>query len=261
VCLHYLISCGDCQYCVAGSEQFCTTGSMIGKYQDGGYADYIVVPARSALPLPEEIPFEQGAIMMCSSATSFHALKKAQLQAGESVAVFGVGGLGMSAVQLARALGAMDIFAVDTKAGKLRLAEEYGAIPIDASAVDPAAEIRRLSGGRGVDVALELVGLPQTVQQAVLSLGVFGRAVLVGLSDRPFELNAYRDLIMKEAQVIGCADHLMQELPLLVELVRRGALDLSSVITQTVELDAGAINAALDRLEEFGPEVRSVIVP
>ncbi len=261
VCLHYLVTCGDCRYCAAGNEQFCTTGSMIGKYQDGGYAEYIVVPSRNAIPLPEEISFEQGAIMMCSSATSLHALYKADLKPGESVAIFGVGGLGISAVQLARAFGALDVYGVDINGDKLKLAESYGAIPVNASTTDPVAEIKRLSGGRGVDVALELVGLPQTMKQAVLSLGLFGRAVMVGLADKPFEINSYRDVILKEAQIIGCSDHLLQELPLLVELVRRGALDLSSVITRTVPLDAEAINAALDDLETFGPGIRTVITP
>ena len=261
VCLHYLVTCGDCRYCAMGSEQFCTTGSMIGKYQDGGYAEYIVVPSRNAVPLPDDIPFEQGAIMMCSSATSFHALNKAGLKPGESVAVFGVGGLGISAVQLARAFGALDVYAVDINADKLRLAESYGAIAVNASTADPVAEIKRLTDGQGVDVALELVGLRQTIEQAVHSLGVFGRAVLVGIAEQPFEIHSYHDIIPKEAQIIGCSDHLLQELPLLVELVRRGALDLSSVITRTVPLDAEAINAALDDLEVFGPEVRTVITP
>jgi len=261
VCLHYLVTCGDCRYCAMGSEQFCTTGSMIGKYQDGGYAEYIAVPSRNAIPLPDEIPFEQGAIMMCSSATSFHALNKAKLRLGESVAVFGVGGLGMSAVQLARAFGALDVYAVDINADKLKLAESYGAIAVNAREVAPVAEIRHLTGGRGVDVALELVGLPQTIEQAVHSLGVFGRAVLVGIADQPFELNSYHDVIPKEAQIIGCSDHLLTELPLLIELVRRGVLDLSSVVTSTVPLDAQAINAALDDLEVFGPGARTVITP
>jgi propanol-preferring alcohol dehydrogenase len=99
------------------------------------------------------------------------------------------------------------------------------------------------------------------MKQAVLSLSLFGRAVMVGLADKPFEINSYRDVILKEAQIIGCSDHLLQELPLLVKLVRRGALDLSSVITRTVPLDAEAINAALDDLETFGPGIRTVITP
>ena len=261
VCLHYLTSCGDCRYCAAGTEQFCTSGSMIGKYRDGGYAEFILVPARSAVPLPEDIPFEQGAIMMCSSATSLHALIKARLKPGESVAVFGVGGLGISAVQLARAFGALDVYAVDVSADKLRMSEAQGAIVVNARNCDPMEEIQRLTGGRGVDVTLELVGLPKTARQAVLSLAVFGRAVMVGLADESFALNAYHDVIQKEAQIIGCSDHLLSEMDLLVKLVHSGALDLSHVITRTVPLDAAAINDVLDGLEAFGPDVRAVIVP
>ena len=261
VCLHYLVTCGDCRYCAMGREQFCSTGSMIGKYQDGGYAEYIAVPSHNAVPLPDEIPFEQGAIMMCSSATSLHALNKAEVKPGESVAVFGVGGLGISAVQLALAFGALDVYAVDINADKLKLAESYGAIPVNASGSDPVEEIRKLTADQGVDVALELVGLRQTLEQSVHSLGVFGRAVLVGIAEQPFELHSYHDVIPKEAQIIGCSDHLLSELFLLVDLVRRGLLDLSPAITRTVPLDAEAINAALDNLEAFGPEVRTVITP
>jgi len=261
VCLHYLITCGDCYYCSLGSEQFCPSGRMIGKHCDGGYAEYIAIPARSAVPLPEEIPFEQGAIMMCSSSTTFHALHKTRLAAGETVAIFGAGGLGMSAIQLAGAMGALDVYAVDINADKLRQAEKYGAIPVDASQGDPVAELRRLTGGKGVDVALELIGLPLTMRQAVQSLAVFGRAGLVGITDKPFEIYSYAELLGREAEVIGCADHLLHELPLLLEYARRGMLDLSEVVTRTVPLEADAVNETLDALERFGGGVRTVIVP
>ena len=261
VCIHYLATCGDCYYCSRGSEQFCVVGAMIGKHRHGGYAEYIVVPARSVVPLPDEIPMEQGAVLMCSSATSFHALRKARLEPGETVAVFGMGGLGMSAAQLARAFGALEVYAVDINEEKLGLAENYGAIPVNAAEVNPVAEIQRLTGGRGVDVALELIGLPRTMRQALLSLAVFGRAVLVGLTDKPFEIYSYMELLGKEAEVIGSSDHLLWELPILVEYVRQGRLNLSHVVTRTVPLEAEAINGVTDALEEFGGEVRAVIQP
>jgi 2-desacetyl-2-hydroxyethyl bacteriochlorophyllide A dehydrogenase len=261
VCLHYMVTCGDCLYCSQGNEQFCTSGEMLGYHRDGGYAEYIVLPARGAFPLPNEIPFEDGAIMMCSSATSFHALHKGRLKAGESVAVYGVGGLGMSAVQLARAFGALDVFAVDINPAKLKRAEGLGAVPINAAETDPVAEIKRLTGGRGVDVALELIGLPLTMQQSVASLAKLGRAVIVGVTDKTFEVAPYTQLISTEGEIIGSADHLAQELPTLIELARRGELDLSGVVTGTVPLDADAINAAMDRLEGFSDDVRVVITP
>lgn len=261
VCLHYLLTCGDCYYCRTGHEQFCVRGEMLGKHRDGGYAEFISVPARNAVVLPEEIPFEHGAVLMCSSSTSFHALRKARLEPGETVAVFGAGGLGMSALQLARAFGARQVYAVDINEAKLRLAEAYGAVPVDASQGDPVDQILDLTGGRGVDVALEVIGLQQTMEQAVQSLAILGRAVMVGIADRPFAIDSYRELLGKEVEVIGSADHLLWELPHLVEFVRQGKLDLSQVVTRTVPLEAGAINQALDTLERFGGDVRTVIVP
>lgn len=269
VCLHYLATCGRCAYCHRGMEQFCTAGQMIGKQRDGGYAQFIVVPARSLFPLPDEIPFEQGAVMMCSSATALHALHKARLAAGESVAIFGVGGLGMSAIQLARALGALRIFAVDLDAGRLALAEQLGATPIDARRTDSpdqdcqscvADEIRRLNHGRGVDVALDFVSLSATLRPAIASLAPFGRVVAVGLGDQPVPIYPYQELINREAEIIGCSDHLASEIPLLTELVRRGSLDLTPVVTELIPLEAAAINATLDRLERYGAGgVRTVI--
>ncbi len=261
VCLHYMVTCGDCLYCSQGNEQFCTTGQMLGKNRDGGYAEYIVLPARNAFRLPEEIPFEHGAIMMCSSATSFHALRQGRVAPGDTVAVFGVGGLGMSAVQLARAFGALEVYAVDIHPRRLQMAAQFGAVPINAAESDPVAEIRRMTGGRGVDVALDLVGLPKVIRQCIESLAIFGRAVMVGLTDEEVALNTYRELICREATLVGSSDHLAHELPTLIELARRGVLDLSGVITETVPLDGAAINRVMDRMEEYGDGVRVVITP
>ncbi|MDQ3705364.1 MAG: zinc-binding dehydrogenase [Chloroflexota bacterium] len=261
VCVHYVLSCGQCHYCSAGHEQFCVRYKMVGRHADGGYAEYIAVPERNAVPLPDEVPFEHGAVLMCSSATSFHALRKSRLRAGEMVAVFGVGGLGISAVQLAFAFGAMEVYAVDINQDKLTLAGKYGATPVNATSTDPVAEIRQLTGGRGVDVALELIGLPRTMQQAVQSLAFVGRAVVAGISKEPLEVDTYNDLLGKEAEIIGTNDHLLSELPLLLELARRGKLDLSEAVTRTVPLAAGAINQVMDNLEHFRSDVRTVIVP
>lgn len=261
VCVHYLATCGTCEWCVGGDEQFCGTAQMIGKYRDGGYAEYLAMPTRSIFNLPDEIPFEHGAIMMCSSATSMHALCKARLQPGECVAVFGVGGLGTSAIQLARALGAGAVFAVDINRRKLEIAAHYGAIPVNAGVDDPVAEIQKLTNGHGVDVALELIGLPLTMQQAVRSLAIHGRAALVGIMNQTFDVAPYHEIINKEAEIVGVSDHLASELPALLEAARTGQLDLSHAITRTIPLDAAAINETLDRLERFHDDLRVVITP
>jgi propanol-preferring alcohol dehydrogenase len=234
---------------------------MVGNRRDGGYAEFIVVPARSVFRLPDEIPFAQGAILMCSSATSLHALRKARLRPDETVAIYGCGGLGISAVQLAYSLGASEVFAVDINPRKLELAKRFAAIPVNATVGDPVARIRELTGGRGVDVALELIGLPATMRQAVQSLAIFGRAALVGLMRGTFEVAPYAELLNKEAEIIGVSDHLASELPALLEFARTGQLDLSGDVIRTVPLEAGAVNEVLDRLERFGDDVRVVIIP
>jgi propanol-preferring alcohol dehydrogenase len=261
VCLHYNITCGDCYYCSTGNEQFCDTVRMIGHHVDGGYAEYIAVPARNAIHLPEEISFEAGATLMCASATALHALRKSKVKAGETVAVFGVGGLGLSAIQLAKASGAVEVYAVDIKQDKLELASEYNAIPIDASRVDAVEEIRKLTKGKGVDVALEMIGMKKTMEQAIDSVAVLGRAVLVGLNQQPISINTYMQVLGKEAEIIGSNDHLLQELPLLVDMARRKILDTSHVVSQVIPLDADKINQRLDDLENFTRDVRVVIVP
>src|SRR6478609_6382431 len=152
VCVHYLAHCGSCEFCVRGLEQFCRSGQMIGKHRDGGYAELIKVPGANAFQLPDEIPFEVGAIIMCSSATALHALKKARLKAGESIAILGFGGLGFSAFQLARAFDCGDVYVVDVNRVKLASAAGMGAIAIDANMTDPVEEIREATNGRGVDV-------------------------------------------------------------------------------------------------------------
>ena len=261
VCLHYNITCGDCYYCSTGNEQFCDTVKMLGHHVDGGYAEYIAIPARNAIHLPDEISFEAGATLMCASATSLHALRKARLKAGETVAVFGVGGLGLSAIQLAKALGAIEVFAVDIKQDKLELASEYGAIPVDASRADPVEEIRKHTKCKGVNVALEVIGLSKTMTQTIESLAYMGRAVMVGMNQQPIEINTYMQVLGKEAEIIGSNDHLLQELPLLVDMARRKILDTSRVVSQVIPLNADKINQRLDDLENFTNDVRVVIVP
>jgi 2-desacetyl-2-hydroxyethyl bacteriochlorophyllide A dehydrogenase len=261
VCLHYNISCGNCYYCKMGHEQFCDTVKMLGHHVDGGYAEYIAIPARNAVPLPDEIPFEQGATLMCASATAFHALGKGRVKAGETVAIFGVGGLGLSAIQLAKALGAVAVYAVDIQPDKLELASEYDAIPIDARRVDAVEEIRKLTNGRGVNVALEMIGLRKTMEQAIDSIGNLGRAVMVGMNQQPISINTYLQVLGKEAEIIGSNDHHLEELPVLVDLARRKILDTSRVVSQVIPLDAERINQRLDDLENFTKDVRAIIVP
>jgi propanol-preferring alcohol dehydrogenase len=261
VCVQYLVTCGRCDFCKRGKEQFCRSGQMVGKHRDGGYAEFIKVPGANAFPLPDEIPFAVGAIMMCSSATALHALNKARFKSGESIAIFGFGGLGFSALQLARAYDCGDVYVVEINPAKLASAVSMGAIAIDARAADPVEQIKDATAGRGVDVALELIGSAKTMRQAVLCLGPLGRAALVGLTAESMSIHPYTELINREAEIIGVSDHLASELPALIEFARSGKLRFPAETLRLVDLDAAQINAALDSLQDSIDHVRTVIIP
>jgi len=261
VCVHYLVQCGSCEFCVRGLEQFCRKGQMIGKYRDGGYAEFIKVPGVNAFPLPDEISFEVGAIMMCSSATALHALNKTRFRAGESIAIFGFGGLGFSALQLARAFDCGDVYVIEINPAKLASAASMEAIAIDAKDVDPVEQIKHATAGNGVDVSLELIGSAKTMRQAVLCLGALGRAALVGITAESISIYPYTELINKEVEIIGVSDHLATELPALIEFACRGKLRFPPETLRLIDLDAAQINGALDALQDSIDHVRTVIVP
>jgi propanol-preferring alcohol dehydrogenase len=258
VALHYQVGCGACAACRRDDDRFCPTGAMIGNQRDGGYAERILVPERNAVPVPDGIDLGHAAVMMCSSVTSLHALHQARFQPGERVGVFGAGGLGMSAIQLARALGAATVYAVDVDESRLAVARTLGATPVDAREDDPVAFLQARGG---VDVALELIGLARTTRQAVRSLRLRGRAAIAGLTGEVTEIGVYEDLMAREAELIGVMDHTLAEVHEVVAHAARGELDLGSVVTNTIPLDAAAVNRTLDALEGFGPGIRTVIVP
>jgi D-arabinose 1-dehydrogenase-like Zn-dependent alcohol dehydrogenase len=233
---------------------------MIGKHRDGGYAEFIKIPGANAFPLPDEILFEAGAIMMCSSATALHALNKARFKAGESIAIFGFGGLGFSTLQLARAYDCGDVYVVEINPAKLASAARMGAMAIDAKAADPVEQIKEATGGRGVNVALELIGAGKTMHQAVLCLGLLGRAALVGLTTESMSIFPYAELINKEAEIIGVSDHLAAELPALIEFARSGKLRFPPETLRVADVSGAQINAALDALQDSIDHVRTVIV-
>lgn len=255
--VHYQISCGECSYCRNGHDQFCVRGSMIGNHVDGGYAELVHVPARNLVKVPAGVDAKVAAVTMCSTATVFHAFRKARLAPGESVAVFGLGGLGQSAVRIAKAMGAGTVFGVDLASSKLTLADKHGAVPIAGGDSAPAA----ITEAGGADIALELVGSNVTMRQAIEVLRPFGRAMAVGLTSAATGFNAYDDLVVKEAEIIGVSDHLRSELPEVLQLIADGLLDLSDVVTSTVALDAGQVTSVLEQLGSFGEAVRTVITP
>lgn len=256
VCLHYLVTCGHCRHCTAGFEQFCSEGRMLGKELDGGFAESIVVPERNAFAIPDGVSTAAAAVMMCSTATVFHALAVGRVEAGSAVAVFGAGGLGQSAIQLAGRLGAR-VVAIEPDPDKRRLAESFGAIAVDPAA-DPVGSVLRVLDG-GADVALDLVGSAAVMRSALDVLAPMGRAVAVGLTPDTVAVAPYSDLVIGERQLLGSSDHLASEIPQLLALAAGGDIDLDSVITRSIPLEAAALNAALDDMAGWGSDIRTIV--
>jgi 2-desacetyl-2-hydroxyethyl bacteriochlorophyllide A dehydrogenase len=226
----------------------CTaTAGCSGRKSTAGYAERIAVPAANAVPIPDGVSFEAAAVMMCSTATAYHALRLAALRPGESVAILGFGGLGASAVQLAQFLGASRVFAVDRVAEKLDAAASFGAIP---SAVDEL---------RDIDVVLDFAGHSATTLQALRSLARGGRIMIVAINLRELAIDPYRDVLAAERHIIGVSDHTSEELVELLDLADRGAIDISRVITRRVGLQAASINEVLDDLDHGTKHLRTVI--
>lgn len=217
-------------------------GEMIGKERDGGYAERIVVERHNAIAIPDEVPFEHAAIMMCSTATAWHALRLAQIRSGESLAIIGFGGLGVSAIQLGRLLGVSNVAVIDVVEEKLKLAKSFGATELAS-----------------FDVALEFSGDPSAALRALRALKPGGRLIIVAINLRKLEIDPYSDVLAKERRIIGCSDHTREELVELMQIAKRRDIDLSHAITRTVALEANAINAVLDDLDRGTTHLRTVI--
>jgi len=249
VLVHYIISCGRCAYCRTGRENYCLNYQMMGKDVDGGFAEYVKVPARSIVKLPRGLPFEQAAIMGCAVPTAYHALKRGRVQPRDTVVIFGVGGLGMHAVQLAaRVFKAGLIIAIDLQDWKLELAKSFGAKEtVNAAKQDVPETIREITDGKLGDVVLDFVGQSRTIEEGTSSVGKGGRMVLVGIGAKSMQLSPYSTLIGREMEIVGVDDHLRTELVQLVRLVRSGRIDLSRSVTRTVALED--INRGFEILE------------
>jgi len=263
VCIFCFLSCGHCINCQMGRPQLCLYGNKcIGVHADGGLAEYVCMPIINLVPLPESISFEHGAILTDAVATPFHAITvTAKLRAGESVAVFGCGGLGIHAIQIARLSGASLIIAVDMADVILERASRVGAdVLVNASRIDPVEAIREATHGLGVDLALEMVGLAKTISQSVASLCIGGRAVVVGVGTEPIQTIPIRQFVRKEVSLLGSYAFTPIEIQKVVSLVQAGKLDLSWSISHKLPLKE--INEGLDRLyRKVDYPARIVILP
>ena len=251
------IACGKCRYCKMGRENLCENLDQIGFTVDGGYAEYVKVPYKSIVKLPKEISYEHGALLPCGVATCYHALfDRAHLRKGETVLINGIGGLGSSAIQLAKNAGAK-VVAVDVIDEKLEMAKKLGAdLTVNAKTEDLASKVKTFTGSRGVDVALELVGRSATLQNALSNLGKTARYAIVGYTKDKLEITPL-NLVVMENEIHGVVAYTKNDLKAVVRLTQTGKI--RPVIAQRVKLEG--VHAALESLKDGSVQGRSVAIP
>ncbi|MFF3459918.1 Zn-dependent alcohol dehydrogenase [Streptomyces sp. NPDC002730] len=266
VVLNWAPSCGSCHHCGIGEVWLCAnalTGaaSVYARTADGtelhpglnvaAFAEETVVAANCVLPVPDGVPLADAALLGCAVLTGYGAVHhSARVRQGESVAVFGVGGVGLATLQSARIAGAATIIAVDVSPEKESLARRAGATDYVIASDTTAKEIRKLTGGQGADVAIECVGRAATIRTAWDSTRRGGRTTVVGIGgkDQQVSFNAL-EIFHWGRTLSGCVygnSDPARDLPVLAAHIRAGRLDLSSMVTERIALDG--IPAAFDNM-------------
>jgi succinate semialdehyde reductase (NADPH) len=275
----FIMPCGACHYCVRGRDDLCETffamnrlqgtlydgesrlrrsdGSVLAMYSMGGLAEFAVVPATDVFRVPANVPLTDACILGCAMMTAYGALKnQARVQPNESVAVVGTGGVGSNVIQLAKAFGAGRIIAVDVREDKLVAAKELGATHgVNAAQGDPVAEVLAITGGRGVDVAIEALGRPETVVNAFMMTRDGGRVVVVGIA--PGTTTASIEitrLVRRGIQLMGSyGSRVRTDMPDVLGLAAYSLVSPSRAITRRYRLEqANDAYAALSRGEIIG---------
>ena len=232
-------TCGACEYCTSEREPLCPSIAVTGFMVDGGYAEYVKAAASHAIAVPPELDFVDAAPLYCAGLTPYRALKASGARVGETVAVWGVGGLGHYAVQIARACGAR-VVAVDIQSSKLDLARELGAdVTVDASREKPEDAIRALGGAH---VVLNLAPTAQAIAQGFAALRRGGTLVLVGLPPGDFTLPIL-GTVAKGIRILTSGVGTRQDLREVLALAAAGRI---KTVAETCRLDE--INDVFDRM-------------
>lgn len=283
VTLNWAPDCGQCFYCQRGRPNLCETFTgpiWAGTMLDGtprlhlgeqpvyhycglaSFAEYVVVPQESCIAIRHDVPLKVAALVGCAVATGVGAaMYTAQVHPGESVVVFGCGGVGLNILQGAALCGAQTIIAVDTNQLKMHLARQFGATHTLLAGDDPIAAIRELTDGRGADHAFEAIGLPAVQEQSLSAIRPGGTLTLAGLSPMGTGTNLPGAVITRQEKVIKGSYYgtvnARRDFPLLLDLYMAGKLKLDELISQEYRLDQ--VNEAFDSMLS-GEVARGVIV-
>jgi len=284
VIVSWVAQCGECFFCTRdqgflcerstaalasgglldGTPRFSVSGQPL--YQmaaSGTFATHSIIPASGAVKIPKDMPLKQAALIGCGVLTGFGAaMNTANIRQGDKVAVIGCGGVGLNVIQGARVQGAGEIIAVDLSDTKLQMAKDFGATQtVNAGDGDPVAKVMELTEGRGADVAFEVIGLQQTIEQTVNMTRRGGQAILVGVPkmDAMLAVPAFLGVVLQSKEIKGCwygSSNVQQDIPKLIELYKSGELKLDELISRTIDLEG--VNDAFEAMGT-GEVARSVI--
>lgn len=236
------VSCGECFYCRKGHINLCDNrmvlGVSCGEYRrHGAFAEFVSVPQHICYKLPKDLPFEQAAMIEAVS-VAVHAANRTPVTLGDTAVVVGSGMIGLLAIQAIKLAGCSKVIAVDLDAGRLEKAKGLGAdYTLKADEVDVPAEVKKLTEGRGADVALEVVGATATIKTAIESVRKGGSITLVGNLSPNVEM-PLQAIVTRELSIYGtCASN--GEYPACIDLLASGAIKVDDMITATASLEQG----------------------
>ncbi len=247
-------SCGSCMMCRTGFENNCEHNSPPGFARDGGYAEYIAVPARSLIHIGN-LKVEDVATLPCCGVTSFRALRKASITPDDIVVVYGAGGTGTFAIQIAKAMGA-SVIAISRSKEKLEMAKRFGADYVVDGKKDPVADVLKITGENGANVVLDFVGFEQTYENGLKMLRTLGRLLVIGVGPGPLKCIP-DDAVNYELTISGVKVGTHKDLNDLVILAKQGIV--KSITTKTFKLEEA--NEALEQLMQGQILGRCVLTP
>ena len=255
------VSCGHCKFCRAGNINLCdyrkVLGVSCGEYrQHGAFAQYVAVPQNILYKIPDGLAFEHAAMIEAVS-IAVHAANRAPVKLGDTAVVVGSGMIGLLVIQAIRLAGCSRVIAVDLDDDRLRLAQQLGAdVTLNAKTSDVAEEVKKLTGGKGADIAIEVVGATVTIETAIESTRKGGAITLVGNLAPKVEM-PLQAIVTRELTVYGsCASN--GEYPACIELLERGDIQVERLITAKASLEEGP--AYFERLYNGEPGAMKVIL-
>ncbi|MDE3148384.1 MAG: galactitol-1-phosphate 5-dehydrogenase [Acidobacteriota bacterium] len=255
------VYCGNCQYCARGEINLCDNRQVIGVScvdyrRHGAFAEYVAIPQRILYPLPANFDFAEAAMLEAVS-VGLHAVRVSQVKGGETALVIGAGMIGLLTLQAAKAAGCSRVFITDVDATRLNLAKQVGADAVlHLSGADLIAEIMRLTGGQGVDLAYEAVGRNETVAAAIDCTRKGGTVTLIG-NIVPEVTLPLQKVVTRQIRLQGsCAS--AGEYPQAIELIANGKIQVKPLITAVATLEEGP--RWFERLHAREPNLMKVIL-